>query len=74
MVGVGHHVRGWSWGGATWNVGYEYDNPDRGGLTWGNSPQVTQKGLNYYRDLERSREEVPGPLAAAIAKAGGSHD
>ena len=42
-------------GGATWNVGCEYDNPARGGgLTWGNSPQVTQKGLNYYRDLKRS--------------------
>ncbi len=22
----------------------------RGGLTWGDSPQVTQSGLNYYRE------------------------
>lgn len=33
-------------GGATWNVGYVHD----GGLTWGNSPEITQKGLNYYRE------------------------
>ena len=25
----------------------------QGGLTWGNSPEITQKGLNFYRDKKR---------------------
>ena len=37
-----------------------------GGLTWGNSPQVTQKGLNYYRDLKRS-PAVPDATASCGA-------
>lgn len=26
------------------------------GLTWGNSPQVTQRGLNFYRERTREKE------------------
>lgn len=26
-----------------------------GGLTWGNSPEITEKGLNFYRNKERRR-------------------
>jgi hypothetical protein len=25
------------------------------GLTWGDSPQITQKGLNYYREAKRGQ-------------------
>ena len=31
-----------------------------GGLTWGNAPQVTEKGLNYYRKRQ-TPAEAPGP-------------
>ena len=34
--------------------GFRPEHGIGGGLTWGNAPQVTQKGLNYYRDLKRS--------------------
>ena len=30
------------------------------GLTWGNSPQITQKGLNYYRDGKKRRLSTQG--------------
>jgi hypothetical protein len=26
------------------------------GLTWGNSPEITKKGLNFYRDKNRGQE------------------
>lgn len=33
------------------------DRYDRGGgLTWGNSPEITQKGLNFYRNKEKARD------------------
>lgn len=49
--------------------------PGGGGLTWGNSPQVTEKGLNYYR----ARKAQPPAEACALpaadtGKAGGQHD
>src|SRR5208337_1849030 len=28
---------------------------DEGALTWGNSPEVTQKGLNFYRNKNKAR-------------------
>ena len=35
------------------------DATSRGGLTWGNSPEITQKGLNYYRD-KKQRHSTQG--------------
>ena len=26
------------------------------GLTWGNSPKITEKGLNFYRNKERAHD------------------
>ena len=39
-----------------------FDRQRAGGLTWGDSPQVTSKGLNYYRDRQR-QGAAPGPRA-----------
>lgn len=37
------------------------DYVKRGGLTWGNSPQVTEAGLNYYR---KRNATAPAPAGA----------
>jgi hypothetical protein len=30
--------------------------PPKRGLTWGNSPQITEKGLNFYRNREAAHD------------------
>lgn len=43
--------------GKSGNRRFEPKSP-RGGLTWGSSPEITEKGLNYYR--KRKANAIPG--------------
>ena len=44
------------------------DTTLRGGLTWGNDPKVTQKGLNFYRDATRRAAASCPQQTTATAK------